>query len=163
VAPKGAGSSKITTLAKRRYGPKSSRALTLQMIPGSGRAELGDTDFPHAEPSSPSYQQLTKPLVPLLEDIATVSLIGDEELSSARISRSSAVSGTVGELESRSSGNKQDADLDEIEDSAIGSLAAAAEEDKKRQERRERIGLSRYLNSNHFLSCSSNYSHTYYH
>jgi hypothetical protein len=59
--------------------------------------------------------------VPLLEDVETVSLIADEELSSARTTSFSAVSGTIGELESTYSVNKRKPGWREIEDHVTDS------------------------------------------
>jgi hypothetical protein len=117
----GAGSPERITPTKRRYGPKPSIGLTSLVTPErNGRASAATTSTGSVfgdttqEARSPHVSgELTKPSVPLSEDVENVSLTADEEPS--------AVSGTVGELDSMYSVNNHNPDTLEIEDSMTES------------------------------------------
>jgi hypothetical protein len=119
----GAGSPKRITPTKQRYRPKLSIGLTSLVTPGRNACASAATtsgglvfdDNLQEALSSHVSGQLTKPSVPLSEDVENVSLTADEELLSARTVDSSAVSGTVGELDSTYSVNNHNPDILEIE------------------------------------------------
>lgn len=115
-ASAGGGPSSLKRIAptKRRYGPKPSIGLTSPVTPGrNGRALAASTSGGLVFGDTPQ-----KALSSHVED---VSLTADEEPSPARTVDSSAVSGTVGGLDSTYSVNNHIPDILEIEDSMTES------------------------------------------